>query len=752
MNPRPDAIRALDELSLKASFDEIESRLGHKERHPLQAVREALAKHPGADGLLEIGAYAALVEDQPDVALRYLKRFGRFHGETPITHLARAVATAMKGNWAGAHAVLVHHGLTRVIPAQWVPPGLSAPWLRQWMTRILAWTPETPTAFPKRKLPPPTPPAPPPCAVSNESPVERAPLPVVSPRIPINFALPDLTQYEALEQNREPNIEHFRVRTECARLGLLKGFDELLCTERLRGVDYYWYQVETVRKALKQFRGRVLLADEVGLGKTIEAGMVLKEYLLRGMANRVLILTPPSLVGQWKEEMESKFAIDFITTHGPLLQNDAAAFWAHPRIIASIATARRDEHLALIGRQALDLVIVDEAHHVKNRASKNWKLIDGLQKRFLFLLSATPVQNNLVELYNLLTLLKPGIFKTEKEFRTLYVTPGKPRVPLNRQRLQDLMRDVMIRNTRSMVDVRLPPRHAVTRMVEPTPNEQDAYRELSRLIRETRAAEKGPHHLSQQHMLEAAGSSARAAATAVAHFLPHAPTAEWQQLHERYKALGKGTKAEELGNLLEKNPDEKKMVFVRFRETLNALESLCDDRGIPYARFDGRMSGPEKDQAIERFRSDTPVLLSTESGGEGRNVQFCNTVINFDLPWNPQRIEQRIGRVHRIGQTREVFIFNLAARGTVEEQMLKILDEKVNMFELVVGEIQSILGEMEEEHDFAHLIFTAWVRETQEERERAFQQLGDKVADARSEYEAVKALDDELFGEEFEAV
>ena len=101
----------------------------------------------------------------------------------------------------------------------------------------------------------------------------------------------------------------FRLRSEFAQLRLLQGFDELLCLSQLRGVDAYSHQEETVRKVLKQFRGRVLLADEVGLGKTVEAGMVLKEYLLRGMVERVLILTPASLVGQWRDEMESKFDI-----------------------------------------------------------------------------------------------------------------------------------------------------------------------------------------------------------------------------------------------------------------------------------------------------------------------------------------------------------------------------------------------------------------------------------------------------------
>jgi SNF2 family DNA or RNA helicase len=167
--------------------------------------------------------------------------------------------------------------------------------------------------------------------------------------------------------------------------------------------------------------------------------------------------------------------------------------------------------------------------------------------------------------------------------------------------------------------------------------------------------------------------------------------------------------------------------------------------------FEGGMSGPEKDAAVERFRAEVPLLLCTESGGEGRNLQFCNTLVNFDLPWNPMTIEQRIGRLHRIGQTRDVFIFNLAVRGTLEEEILSILDEKINMFELVVGEIDAILGEMSEEQDFAELVFTAWVETTETERTAAFTALGERLAAAKGQYEAVKALDEALFGEEFVA-
>ncbi len=209
-------------------------------------------------------------------------------------------------------------------------------------------------------------------------------------------------------------------------------------------------------------------------------------------------------------------------------------------------------------------------------------------------------------------------------------------------------------------------------------------------------------------------------------------------------------KEDALLDLLRRNPEEKKMVFVHHRETLLHLDALLRAHGLPFARFEGSRSGPEKDAAIGEFRERVPVLLSTQSGGEGRNVQFCNTLINFDLPWNPMAIEQRIGRLHRIGQTREVFVFNLVARGTVDSQVLQILDEKINMFELVIGEIDAILGELDENQDFAEVVLATWLETAEQDRSSAFADLGERMVKAKQRYEAVKELDTALFGEEFE--
>jgi superfamily II DNA or RNA helicase len=759
------------------------AHIGGRQPNALQTVLPALQASPTDPELLLLAVIAGLLDERPEQSLRYLQRFTkRYVPFTVEDQLLRAIALAQRGMWAQAAHLVKQHGAYALNSAiQHVPCGWQLmSWFHGWVRKIEREAQRRHSAVPvatkKSAVPAATRPrkasqtslaaaatAPAlltegPTAANGKAVASEAnapPLPRYNIQLPLAVQLPEALDTQlalATQPGSDTDSELFCLRHEWTQLRLLQGFDELLCLPTLHGVETYWYQVEAVRKVLKQFHGRVLLADEVGLGKTIEAGMVLKEYVLRGMAERILILTPATLVGQWQEEMATKFDVLCATSYDALLRQDPSAFWAQPRVIASIATARRPEHRELLALQQYDLVIVDEAHHLKNRATANWQLVNTLQKRFLLLLSATPVQNSLVELYNLLTLLKPGIFKTEKEFRASYMTSGKPRLPANRERMRDLMRDVMIRNTRSLVDVHLPPRHATTLRLEPSAEEAACYQELTRLVREEHQHGSTPQRLALRHLLSAAGSHATTAAATIERYrTAHHVRQGWRTLQTRYAAIQQTSKEHALCDLLQRNPDEHKMVFVHHRETLARLAQVMQQEGHPYVLFEGGMSGPEKDAAVEHFRTDVPLLLCTESGGEGRNLQFCNTLVNFDLPWNPMTIEQRIGRLHRIGQRRDVFIFNLAVRGTLEEELLSILDEKINMFELVVGEIDAILGEMSEEQDFDALVFTAWVETTETERPAALSALGERLAEAKGQYEAVKALDEALFGEEFVA-
>jgi SNF2 family DNA or RNA helicase len=363
------------------------------------------------------------------------------------------------------------------------------------------------------------------------------------------------------------------------------------------------------------------------------------------------------------------------------------------------------------------------------------------------------VQNDLIELYNLLTLLKPGIFKTQKEFRAAYMTPGKPRQPANPECLRTLMRDAMIRNTRAVAALDLPRRHAATMKVDAAPDEAEAYADLVGAARRL-AAESGVgrQRLTLHHLMSAAGARPAAAAGALARLAERTGSdPAWAGLARRWAAVGTGSKETALIELLRSNPQEKKLVFVHARETLAHVGARIDEAGLSFARFDGSLSGPEKDAAIAEFRGGVPILLCTQSGGEGRNIQFCNTLINFDVPWNPMAIEQRIGRIDRIGQDREVFVFNLVTRGTLEERVLALLEEKISMFELVVGEVGAILGALEEEREFPDLVLEAWLETTEAARAQAFAALGARLDDASRQDRGAKELDEKLFGADFEA-
>ncbi len=540
-------------------------------------------------------------------------------------------------------------------------------------------------------------------------------------------------------------LADFRLRQAALEIERLQSFETLLALGEVRGVERFEYQIRTVTRVLREFYGRVLLADEVGLGKTVEACLCLKEYLLRGLVARALILVPPGLRAQWRDELENKFGILAHVLEAEEARADAEA-WRRPGVlIASLGLARLEPHARHIAENQFDLVVVDEAHRLKNRTTRSWQLVDGLRARFLLLLSATPVENELIEIYNLLSLLKPGLFSTEAEFRRAFIGPGKGRTVKDPSRLRALLREVMIRNTRALAEARLPPRFATTLRAAPGPEEAGLYAAVARAVRSRiQAGSMAPS--SAGEILRAAGSSPAAAAPLLEQRLDPA-------LGRAARSIGDLAKDRALLDLLARRSDEKVLLFAAQRATLEHLHPLVQRAGRRPALFHGQLSAAQKEQAMAAFAGDCDVLVSSESGGEGFNLQFARTIVNYDLPWNPMRIEQRIGRVHRIGQTRDVFIFNLVTAGTVEEEILRVLDEKINMFELVVGEIEAILGRLgDDEQEFQDLVLELYTRSSSEQELRArFDELGERMLSARGAHERTQRLEEAAFGRELEA-
>lgn len=557
------------------------------------------------------------------------------------------------------------------------------------------------------------------------------------------------TALSALKAGKYDPLNFYEARLDLFNLSVMADYDQLICLPTLTAIDKYWYQIETARKVLRQLGGRALLADEVGLGKTIEAGLIIAEYLARGMVQSMLVLTPASLVSQWQSELSDKFNIATITTDNRDPQQPIDEFWTNnPRIIASLNTAKSAKHYPHVTSRTWDLVVVDEAHHLKNRTTLNWKLVNALNKRFILMLTATPVQNSLVELFNLLTLLKPGLLQTEAAFKKEYVDSRNGRVPKNPEKLRSLMREVMVRNTRALVDVKLPKRFATTITVTPSAGEEKLYQDLSEYLRNS---EDKLDRLSRTNLLMRAGSSPGALADSLKQLTKRLPDEELKSLARRAAQVKQVEKAKVLVEMLSKS-SQKTLVFTTHKATSTYLAQTLQAANIPFAEFTGGMSLKQKDEAIAAFRDTVSVLLASETGGEGRNIQFANAIVNYDLPWNPMKIEQRIGRIHRIGQTQDVFIFNFCLKGSIEEYILRILHDKINMFELVVGEIETILGNVDDEFDFSEIVMDIWLKhQVKPELDTAFEQLADNLLKAKNQYQQIQELDEQIFGEDFEA-
>lgn len=557
----------------------------------------------------------------------------------------------------------------------------------------------------------------------------------------------EIAGLDALTRPFSDAADTVRLAVLGAQIRAAESFDRLLSFDHARGLLRFSHQEETARKVLSVMRGRALLADEVGLGKTIEASLVLSEYLLRGRAHRALVLTPPTLVAQWHEELREKFDIQARTTEEGTFRSDPEAFWSGPGVvIASLPTARSARQRALVTAGTWDMLIVDEAHVLKNARTESYALVAQVTSRFLLLLTATPVENRVEELYNLVSLIRPGHLGSRSVFvRRFADAKGRPNETARRE-AQTLLGEIMIRNTRALSGVQLPPRFARTVLIAPTPAEGELYGHLVTALRAF--GPRGSTRLLLSVLLQEAGSSPHAARATLEKLRNNAELAPMVagalapaiDCAARLPETGKG-----IALLRALDGGGATIVFTRFRATLDFLATLLANRGLPYERVDGDLPTRVRHEAIARCQERQSVLLSTEVGSEGLNLQFGRRIVNFDLPWNPARIEQRIGRVHRIGQDHPVEIINFCLAGSIEERILGILDERINLFELIVGEVETILGYLETEREFADLVLDAFAESDTEVREQSFARIGDALAAARTRYRNVNAFDEDFF-------
>ncbi len=514
------------------------------------------------------------------------------------------------------------------------------------------------------------------------------------------------------------------------------------------------HQINALKKAVSRNRIRYLLADEVGLGKTIEAGLILRELKLRGLVKRVIVLAPKGLVTQWVAEMKTHFNEDFTL----LIPGDFSAIrqifksdniWMeHHQVVCPvdsvkpmekrkgwspnrIAEYNRDRFEDLI-TAGWDLVIVDEAHRLGGATEQvaRYKLGKSLSlaSPYLLLLTATPHQGKTEAFHRLINLLDDRAFPDTAGISRERITPYVIRTEKRRAIDAKGLPLFQARETK-LISIAWEERHEKQKLL---------YEQVTDYVRrgynQALKEKKGYIGFLMILMQRLVSSSTRAIRTTLERRLDALTTSQDQiplnqaslfedledldaqeQLETLFntriralknekaevKALLEEARATEAGGtdakaealleniyaLMQKegDPHLKILIFTEFIPTQEMLTEFLVERGFPSTRLNGSMSFQERQQAQTAFAGDKQILISTDAGGEGLNLQFCHVVVNYDLPWNPMRIEQRIGRVDRIGQTHPVKALNFIFEDTVEFRVREVLEEKLETILLEFG-------------------------------------------------------------------
>jgi len=499
---------------------------------------------------------------------------------------------------------------------------------------------------------------------------------------------PDLSR-SAMEAGVEIPAEAVRLGERCAetvRTALRRRAVE--AEVRAAGRDQpglrrrlYPYQIDGV--AFLASRGRALLADEMGLGKTAQAIAAMTRLVRREEVRRTLVVCPASLKHQWLREIREFTGGEgqgVVVVGGPREARKAAYAEAPPVLITSYELARADERE--LGDLAPDLLILDEAQRVKNWRTRTAAVVKGLRSRFAFVLTGTPLENRLDDLYSLMQVVDPHRFgplwRFNEEFTTLDQA-GRPTGYRNLDRLRERIAPVVLRRRKEEVLRDLPDRIVSRLSVSMTPDQvaihEDAEGTASRLLAILR---KRPLHPAEEQRLMRAFQRMRMACDAAG------------LVDKKTKGA---PKLEELERLLEEIclGDGRKVVVFSEWERMQAMAAeVCERLGIGFVRLHGGVPSDARGRLIDRFRDDPScrVFLSTDAGGVGLNLQAASHVVNLDLPWNPAVLAQRIARVHRLGQRESVNVVLMVSEGSFEERMEATLDGKRALFAAAVGDDQ----------------------------------------------------------------
>ena len=536
---------------------------------------------------------------------------------------------------------------------------------------------------------------------------------------------------------------------EGRRLRYAFQYDPLLAMSASR-MDPLPHQIEAVYgNLLKMPRIRFLLAHDPGAGKTIMAGLLIKELKMRGAVRRVLVVVPGPLREQWRWEMQDKFDETFEVVGREQFRRGGGHVWNGDQAITSMDFAKKVDVLDSLQGTSFDLVVVDEAHKMSAYRSggstsktRRYRLGETLSSasRHLLFLTATPHKGDPANFRLLLDLLEPGYFAAET---------------MMDESVRDKNNPLFLRRAKEdMVDFDgrplFVPRRVETPDVRLSAPERALYAELSRYIKRQNElaliSSRGSNvafalvllqrrfasstFALRESLMRRRGRLAEMAAgsppprAAPAGPLPGAGSIEEASEAERWKAEGQWemlsaarsredleaeidsidsliarasriiergaeTKFRQLRGTLEaldrSEPDEKVLVFTESRDTMGHLAGKIADLGYPVNVIHGAMSPADRKDAECVFRDRTRVMVATEAAGEGINLQFCHIMVNYDLPWNPNRLEQRMGRIHRYGQKRPVLIFNMIYANTREGQIMQTLFDKIQEIKAAIG-------------------------------------------------------------------
>lgn len=581
----------------------------------------------------------------------------------------------------------------------------------------------------------------------------------------------------------------------------LEGVDEDALAKSLSTarVDMNPHQVDAALFALQPPIPRgAILADEVGLGKTIEAGLVIAQRWAEGH-RRLLLIVPASLRKQWTQELFDKFGIPAFILEAKSFKERQKQGHARPFEIDNHVVVTSYEFGALkaddLRKTNWNLVVFDEAHRLRNvyrkGASKRAKALrDALTGQFKLLLTATPLQNSLMELYGLVSIIDDKLFGDEASFRTTYGGRTDPAsLLILRERLKPVCRRTLRKDVQEAGHINYTKRISVTFKFEPHDNEVKLYEALSAYLQRTDTIAFGdkPNQLVTLVVRKILGSSTFAVAQTLESIVqrlkamqrvnvedlsdlddadeiaeewsdgddaeesdedsidPAKLKAEIAEL-ESYLALARsitlnakgerliGVLDEVFENIVSLGGKRKAVIFTESVRTQKYLADLLAANGYAgeiallngqnkdaesqaiYAEWKQRHEGTDavsgsktadmKAAIVEAFREHKTILIATESGAEGINLQFCSLLMNFDLPWNPQRVEQRIGRCHRYGQAIDVLVVNfLNLKNRAEERVFELLDLKFKLFGGVFGASDDVLGAIENGTDFERRVF-----------------------------------------------